>query len=90
MHDLLALQGVQLVGISRERQRLFILVCLFAGVDLLIGAEFVGRKKLLRFAAGCSTRAVVTPVNFLHDVFILTYFAYRRAGAGQQSRGQTS
>ena len=90
MRDLLAPHGVQIVGIGGKRQRLLILICLFFGIDLFAGADFMGRKKLLRFAAGRSTRAVVTPVNCLHDAFIVTYFAYLREGAGQQSCGQTS
>jgi hypothetical protein len=61
----LAFGGVE-VGDSFEELKGFgeVVLCLLR-IGLFEDADFFGRKKLLRFGAGFSTRAVVVPVDFL-------------------------
>jgi hypothetical protein len=55
-----AINGVeQLERVSAAENGLF-------GVEFLLDVNAGFRKKLLRFATGCSTRAVVTPIDLGH------------------------
>ena len=72
MHHLLSPGGIEFVGAGREGQCHFVLVFRFSRVDPLIDADSMRRKKLLRFAAGDSTRAMIAPIDSLHGSFIMS------------------
>lgn len=66
MNDLLAFGGIDFIDAFGQRDSLRGVDGGFLGIDLFIGFNLVRRKKLLRFAAGRSVRAVVTPVHVRH------------------------
>jgi hypothetical protein len=65
MDDLLAFGGVEVVDACEEALAVFETQLFLLGVQLFLDRDLVGRKKLLRSAAGGSTGAVVAPVHFL-------------------------
>lgn len=68
MHNALALGHIDFVHAVGQGQRLGLVQGLFACIVLQGGFELVGRKKLLRFAAGLSALAVVAPIDVGHGM----------------------
>jgi hypothetical protein len=67
MDDLLALAGVDLVDIRKEREGVLLLQGRLPGIRLRDDLQIVRRKKLLRPGAGLSPGPMVAPVHAGHD-----------------------
>lgn len=64
MDDVLPLGGVDFCYVLQEREGITQFQRVFLSIHLNGGRDVVGRKKLLRFATGFSTLAVVAPIDF--------------------------
>ena len=66
MDELLSFANIKILHPVQQFERVAAFVADFSSVDFLDRVDTVVRKKLLRFFAGCSSRAMITPVNFRH------------------------
>ena len=68
VHDILAFRGVNVVNGLRQLQGLLLLQGRLSGVDFFACLQACCRKKLLRFAARLSARAMIAPIDLRHVV----------------------